>query len=220
MTSLKESNLFYPNDQQPAHGTWLSVDVLALTDDHPETRIALIRRDGTPHRGAITLPGGLLAAWNGETVEQAAHRIVSEKVGIEPISEVAVLDVVSDPLRDERGHTVSIVVAVRVPSSEHTAGTVTAADIPDDMPFGHTAMARTALARLGERLLTDPSTTYPLLGAETNFNEVYALLRACSDITDTAARARLERSALYRKTSRQHRSTKVGRPARVYERTT
>ncbi|MBX9979181.1 MAG: NUDIX domain-containing protein, partial [Mycobacterium gordonae] len=90
--------------------TWLSVDVVALTEDEPVPRIVLIRRAGTPHRGATTLPGGLLDAEHGETVEQAARRIVQQKAGARVTSGVAIVDVVSDPTRDERGHTVSIVV--------------------------------------------------------------------------------------------------------------
>lgn len=194
--------------------TWLSVDVVALTEDEPVPRIVLIRREGTPHRGATTLPGGLLAAEDGETVEQAARRIVRQKVGVQITSGVAVVDVVSDPLRDERGHTVSIVVAARVPIG--TKGAVPVSEIPDAMPFHHTAIAQSALSRIGERLLADASTTYALLGPETTFVDVYALLRACTSITDTAARARLDRSPLYTRTDRWRKPAGSGRPARIY----
>lgn len=194
--------------------TWLSVDVVALTGDEPVPRIVLIRRAGTPHRGATTLPGGLLAAQAGETVEQAARRIVREKAGAEITSGVTVVDVVSDPARDERGHTVSIVVAARVAAG--TEGAVPVTEIPDAMPFHHSAMARSALSRIGERLLTDAGTTYALLGAETTFVEVFSLLRACTSITDTAARARLDRSPLYARTDRYRKPAGAGRPALVY----
>lgn len=194
--------------------TWLSVDVVALTEDEPVPRLVLIRRAGTPHRGATTLPGGLLAAADGETVEQAARRIVRQKAGVEITGGVAVVDVVSDPLRDERGHTVSIVVAARVPRG--TTGAVPVSAIPDAMPFQHTEIARGALARIGERLLADASTTYALLGPETTFVEVFSLLRACTSITDTAARARLDRSPLYTRTDRYRKTDGSGRPARVY----
>ncbi|WP_242460420.1 NUDIX domain-containing protein [Mycobacterium paragordonae] len=196
--------------------TWLSVDVIALTEDEPVPRLVLIRRAGTPHRGATTLPGGLLAAEHGETVEQAARRIVREKAGAEITSGVAIVDVVSDPLRDERGHTVSIVVAARVAAG--TGGAVPVTDIPDGMPFQHTEIARAALARIGERLLTDASTTYALLGPETTFVQTCALLRACTSITDTAARARLDRSPLFTRTDQFHKHAGSGRPARVYHR--
>lgn len=196
--------------------TWLSVDVIALTEDEPVPRLVLIRRAGTPHRGATTLPGGLLDAAHGETVEQAARRIVREKAGAEITSGVAIVDVVSDPLRDERGHTVSIVVAARVAAG--TGGAVPVTDIPDGMPFQHTEIARAALARIGERLLTDASTTYALLGPETTFVQTCALLRACTSITDTAARARLDRSPLFTRTDQFHKLAGSGRPARVYHR--
>lgn len=196
--------------------TWLSVDVVALTEDEPVPRIILIRRAGTPHRGATTLPGGLLDAEHGETVEQAARRIVQQKAGAPITSGVAIVDVVSDPTRDERGHTVSIVVAARVPSG--TPGTVAVSEIPDAMPFQHSEIAHAALARIGERLLADASTTYALLGPETTFVEAYSLLRACTEITDTAARARLDRSPLYVRTDRYRKAAGSGRPARVYHR--
>ncbi|WP_241011017.1 NUDIX domain-containing protein [Mycobacterium camsae] len=196
--------------------TWLSVDVVALTEDEPVSRIVLIRRAGTPHRGATTLPGGLLAAEQGETVEQAARRIVRDKAGTEITGGIVVVDVVSDPARDERGHTVSIVVAARVPGG--TEGAIAVAEIPDAMPFQHNAIAHAALTRIGERLLADASTTYALLGPETTFVEVYSLLRACTAITDTAARARLDRSPLYARTGRSRKPAGSGRPARVYRR--
>jgi len=196
--------------------TWLSVDVVALTEDEPLPRLVLIRRAGTPHRGATTLPGGLLAAERGETVEQAARRILCEKAGAEITSGIVVVDVVSDPARDERGHTVSIVVAARVPAG--TTGAVAVTEIPGAMPFQHTAMARAALSRIGERLLADAETTYALLGTETTFVEAYSLLRACTSITDTAARARLDRSPLYARTGRSRKPAGSGRPAHIYRR--
>lgn len=198
--------------------TWLSVDVIALTRDEPLARIVLIERGAAPHRGATTLPGGLLAAGQGETVEQAASRIVELKAGVQITSGVATVDVVSDPLRDERGHTVSIVVAARVPGG--TAGAVDVAAIPDAMPFQHSEIARAALARIGERLLVDASTSYALLGEETTFGEVSSLLQACMSITDTAVRARLDRSPLYTRTDQSRRPVGSGRPARVYRRRT
>ena len=74
MTSLRETNIAYKDGEHPVHGTWLSVDVVALTQDADAARVALITRTGRPHRGATTLPGGLLAAWNQETVDR--HRAV------------------------------------------------------------------------------------------------------------------------------------------------
>ncbi len=213
MRSMKDTNLANRPGEHPVHGTWLSVDVVAFTDD-AEPKIVLIERAGPPHKGEMTLPGGLLAAWEGETVEQCAQRIVRDKAGTELTGGVAVVDVVSDPGRDERGHTVSIVVVGRVPAD--VAGTVPVAQIPDAMPFGHTTIARSAIQRLSERLLTDPSTTHAMLGDETTQIHVRALLNVCRPINVEAARKRLDRSSLYRRTDEMRKPAPTGRPGYVY----
>jgi 8-oxo-dGTP diphosphatase len=217
MSSLRETNLAYKDGEHSIHGTWLSVDVVALTQDVDVARVALITRAGQPHRGATTLPGGLLAAWNEETVEQAARRIIREKAGVEGMGGVAILDVVSDPGRDERGHTVSIVVGVRIAAG--TPGAVRIEDLPDDMPFGHTAMARKALAKIDTGLFTDPELTYALLGDVTTMAEVMALARACdAEASESTVGSRLRRCGMYEATPAlsRKRETGAGRPALVF----
>jgi len=213
MRSMTESNLAVRPGDHPVHGTWLSVDVVALTDDL-EPQIVLIERAGAPHKGETTLPGGLLAAWEGETVEQCAQRIMRDKAGAELTGGVAVVDVVSDPDRDERGHTVSIVVMARVPAT--AAGAVPVEQMPEAMPFGHTAIARSAIVRLGERLLVDQDTTFAMLGNETTLAQVRAILSVCGPITAGAARKRLDRSPLYRRTGELRKPEPTGRPGHVY----
>ncbi|SIM05027.1 NUDIX hydrolase [Mycobacteroides abscessus subsp. abscessus] len=213
MRSMTESNLAVRPGDHPVHGTWLSVDVVALTHD-PEPQIVLIERAGAPHKGETTLPGGLLAAWEGETVEQCAQRIMRDKAGTELAGGVAVVDVVSDPDRDERGHTVSIVVVARVPAD--AAGAIPLTQIPEAMPFGHTAIARSAILRLGERLLVDPDTTRAMLGDETTLAQVRALLSVTGPTTAGAARKRLDRSLLYRRTDELRQPAPTGRPGHVY----
>ncbi|TXH10706.1 MAG: NUDIX hydrolase [Spirochaetes bacterium] len=211
MTSMRETNLVYQGSEHPIHGTWLSVDVVAITDD---AKIVLIERSGDPHRGELTLPGGLLAAWNGETVDEAARRILREKAGVE-CGDVAVVDVVSDPSRDERGHTVSIVVATRVHGTPSSAAHPE--DIPETMPFGHTAMVRNALRVLAQRMLTDTATTYALLGTETSSVEVIWLFRALDpSLTATAVRSRLDRCGLYTRTDTPASRSPRGRPPSLY----
>lgn len=212
---MRETNLFYPKGEHPIHGTWLSVDVVAFTEG--SAHLTLIERQGTPHKGATTLPGGLLAAWDGETVEGAARRIIREKVGVDADGGVVVLDVVSDPLRDERGHTVSIVVGMRVPAD--TPGAVPVTEVPNNMPFGHTKMVRKALVTLGQRLLVDPVTTYAMLGDTTTVNDVCAMLRVCEQISDSATRARLDRCGLYVRGAARKDEGDVGRPPAIYTRT-
>ena len=213
MTSMRETNLVYEKDEHPIHGTWLSVDVVAFTEDAPHAKVILITRQGVPHKGSTTLPGGLLAAWDGETVDQAARRIVAEKVGVSLAGEPVVVDVVSDPDRDERGHTVSIIVAVRVPSD--TPGAVFVEDIPGNMPFGHSRIAQRALAVIRERILVDTQTTYALLGTATTVPYAHALLSALESVPDATVRSRIERSGMYRKTELNEQGTN-GRPSIVW----
>jgi 8-oxo-dGTP diphosphatase len=220
MMSLRETNIVYKGGDHPIHGTWLSVDVVALTQDTDTVRVALITRAGKPHRGATTLPGGLLAAWDQETVEQAARRIVREKTGAEIAGGVAILDVVSDPGRDERGHTVSIVVGVRIPAD--SPGAVHIDAVPDDMPFGHSAMVRSALSKISTGLFSDPTLTYALLGDATTMSEVMALARACDhEASDSTIGSRLRRCGMYQASPdlSRKRETGAGRPALVFTKT-
>lgn len=215
MGSLRETNLVYQDGEHPLHGTWLSVDLVALTQDVDAVRIALITRAGEPHRGATTLPGGLLAAWNQETVEEAARRIAREKVETEIVSGAAILDVVSDPGRDERGHTVSIVVGVRIPAG--TPAAVRLDDVPDDMPFGHSAMVRAALSKIGTGLFTDTALTFALLGDTTTMAEVMALARVCDpEASESTIGSRLRRCGMYHPDHSRRRETGAGRPALVF----
>jgi 8-oxo-dGTP diphosphatase len=88
-----------PMPQTPA----LTVDCV-IRD--PEGRVLLIRRKNEPSKGAYALPGGFVDI--GETVEAACRREVREEAGLD-VGELRLVGVYSDPKRDPRGHTVSIV---------------------------------------------------------------------------------------------------------------
>ncbi len=69
-------------------------------------RVLLIRRRNPPFQHCYALPGGFVEI--GETVEAACAREVEEETGVRPRS-LSLLGVYSDPGRDPRGHTVSVV---------------------------------------------------------------------------------------------------------------
>jgi 8-oxo-dGTP diphosphatase len=79
----------------------LTVDALIIF----EGKLVLIRRRNTPFKDCLALPGGFVEV--GETVESAAVREAKEETGLD-IELIKLLGVYSDPLRDPRGHTVSI----------------------------------------------------------------------------------------------------------------
>ncbi len=90
-----------------ASGPWLTVDGLVRKGE----AILLVKRRNPPFKGSYALPGGFVEA--GETVEEAVVREVWEETGLRT-RVTGVLGVYSDPRRDPRGHTVSIVLRLRV----------------------------------------------------------------------------------------------------------
>ena len=69
-------------------------------------KILLVKRRNEPFKGRWALPGGFVEY--GETVEKAVLREVKEETGMDAKIKKLV-GVYSDPARDPRGHTISIV---------------------------------------------------------------------------------------------------------------
>nr|MBN2278299.1 NUDIX hydrolase [candidate division Zixibacteria bacterium] len=81
----------------------LAADIIIA---HPDSEIILIKRGCEPFKGFWALPGGGVEI--GETVEEAAIREAREETGLD-IRLEGLVGVYSEPGRDPRGHTVSIV---------------------------------------------------------------------------------------------------------------
>ncbi len=79
----------------------LTVDALIIF----EGKLVLIKRKNPPYQNIFALPGGFVEV--GETVEEAVVREAKEETGLD-IELIKLLGVYSDPLRDPRGHTVSV----------------------------------------------------------------------------------------------------------------
>jgi 8-oxo-dGTP diphosphatase len=82
-------------------------------------RVLLIRRRFPPHAGGYALPGGFVEI--GESVEDACRRELLEETGVKA-GKLSLLGVYSDPKRDPRGHTCSVVFLTRVKSAQAKAG--------------------------------------------------------------------------------------------------
>ena len=118
----------------------LTVDIIITRPGHTR-RVILIKRRNPPHGWAI--PGGFVEA--GETVELAAVREAEEETGLR-VSLERQFHVYSDPARDPRGHTVSVVF-VAVAEGEPAAATDAAearffdADrLPEEIAFDHSSI--------------------------------------------------------------------------------
>ena len=80
----------------------LAVDALIIYNE----KIVLIKRGDPPYKDQFALPGGLVEI--GETVEAAIIREAKEETDLD-IEIIRLFGVYSDPARDPRGHTVSMV---------------------------------------------------------------------------------------------------------------
>jgi 8-oxo-dGTP diphosphatase len=84
-------------------------------------RVLLVRRKFPPFQGQYAVPGGFVEI--GETVEDAARRELAEETGVQVRADtLRLVGVYSDPERDPRGHTCSVVFLARVPQAEPKAG--------------------------------------------------------------------------------------------------
>jgi len=94
----------------------LAVDLVIELEDRPGRPIVLVERRFPPAGHA--LPGGFVDI--GETVEEAARREAREETGLD-VKLAGLLGIYSEPARDPRGHTVSLVF-IATASGEPSAG--------------------------------------------------------------------------------------------------
>lgn len=85
----------------------LTVDAVLLKGND----VLLVKRGREPFKGAWAIPGGFVEV--GERTEDAVRRELAEETGLKG-DIVDLLGVYSDPDRDPRGHTVSVVYVLKV----------------------------------------------------------------------------------------------------------
>lgn len=115
-----------------------TVDIIIELIDRPHRPIILIERLNSPFGWAI--PGGFVDY--GESVETAAVREAKEEIGLE-ITLLEQFHVYSDPSRDARKHTISIVFLATATGEPvagddaKNAGVVDLWELPDNLCFDH-----------------------------------------------------------------------------------
>ncbi|HEY3175501.1 MAG TPA: NUDIX hydrolase [Candidatus Polarisedimenticolia bacterium] len=132
---------------RPAQQPRLTADVIITRSSDPR-KVVLVHRRNPPHGWA--LPGGYVDY--GESVEQAAVREALEETGLSVKLE-RLFHVYSDPARDPRGHTVTVVFVGE--ADGQPVGGDDAADarffdigaLPGDIAFDHAAILKDFLDR-------------------------------------------------------------------------
>ncbi len=118
---------------------FITVDGIIIRDN----RILLIKRKNTPRGWA--LPGGFVQ--NGETLENAVQREVKEETGLE-YENIEQFKAYSDPKRDPRFHTVTIVFVGTAKKNPAAASDAKAAKfysmdkLPINLVFDHDRIIR------------------------------------------------------------------------------
>ena len=124
----------------------LTVDGVLIEDG----KILLIKRGREPFKGKWALPGGFVEY--GEKVEDAIIREFREETGLDA-EIIGLLGVYSDPERDPRGHTVSIVYLLKRKGGEMKGGDDASEarffplDNLPEMAFDHEKIVRDAVER-------------------------------------------------------------------------
>lgn len=122
----------------------LAADIIIELVDRPGRPIVLIERRNPPPGWAI--PGGYVDV--GESIEQAAVREAREETALE-VRLMILLGVYSDPKRDARGHTASVVYVAAAQGTPRALDDAAAVEVfnPENLPAN--------LAFDHRRILTD-----------------------------------------------------------------
>lgn len=102
----------------------------------PDGRIVLIQRRDN---GKWGLPGGMVN-W-GEDIATTVHRELEEETGLEVTKIRRLVGIYSSPERDERVHSICVVVEVEAEGSMRIKDDMEVSDVqafaPDRLPIGH-----------------------------------------------------------------------------------
>ncbi|MBC9927291.1 NUDIX hydrolase [Leucobacter sp. cx-169] len=154
----------------------VSVDVVAVRWDGGALRYAIHHRKFEPFLGELALPGVLLLP--GESLEAAARRAVSAKLGLPDTSirHVTQFGAFDETNRDPRGATIAIGhLAFLTDGPDGEATWVDFTDTAVPLPFDHNTIVTAAWDSLRSRVWIDWPVTRALLGEGFTTGQVITL---------------------------------------------
>jgi 8-oxo-dGTP diphosphatase len=162
----------------------VAVDVAVFTVLEGVLRVLLVRVGRGAFAGRWALPGGRVAA--EETLEQAAARLLAAQTGVRGIY-LEQLYTFGSPHRDPHGRVVSVAYFALIPHGGRFQGLCTPEPYPDAtwarvtrlpaLAYDHSAVVRTALARLRTKLRYT-NLVYTLLPTRFTLGELQAMYEA------------------------------------------
>lgn len=198
-----------------------TVDVVLLTLQEGELRVALLKRDREPYRGVFALPGGYIHAERDHDTEDAAARMLREKTGIaSPYLEQ--LGTFSGAGRDPRGWSISVayyalVASTIIESARHAGLWLAPIEQAKSLPFDHQAIIKAALDRVRNKSSYSSLPVY-LCGESFTLPQLQAVYEAVlgEPINKVSFRRKMDELAMLEPIEGALEKGKANRPAQLY----
>lgn len=131
----------------------VTVDIVLITDRHPNQEVLLIRRKNPPFKGFWALPGGFINM--DESLEESALRELFEETNISVV-QLTQVGTFGEPDRDPRGRVITVAyVGVIKPEQQRAIAGSDAAEVRwfsllnlPQLAFDHKLIIQTAIDRL------------------------------------------------------------------------
>lgn len=204
-------------------GPAISADVVPLLVAPDGTvKVLLARRRFEPDLGELALPGVLILA--GETVTDACYRALETKAGVaaSTVTALRMAWLADSPVRDERGHTISVsyLAVVDDPAAADLDGNEAfePSAVPSGLPFDHDVIITEVLGRAHDWLWNekDPLARH-VLGDSFTGTQASALTTCFDPTFNSRNGVRFLKSRPFLRRQDETKATERGRPPATWE---
>lgn len=200
----------------------VTVDLAIFTVIQNKLKAMLIKRADAPFRDSWAMPGGFLM--RGESLEQAAHRVLNEKTGVKNVY-MEQLYTFGDPRRDPRTRVITVAYFALIPwenlnqpESKKIAGlTWSSVDQLPKLAFDHRKILNYAVKRLRAKA-SYSNIVYGLMPGHFRLSELQTMYEIIIDdkLDKRNFRKRMLATGLLQETGKKDLSG-AHRPARLYQ---